>query len=498
MTIADTAQGRLRGAVEGGVSVFRGVRYAQAPLGALRFRAAQAPESWQGVRAAAEFGPMSIQTPNAALDAMLGSSPQPQSEDCLYLNIWTPGVDDGARPVLVWIHGGGFTIGSGSDAVYDGAPLASRGDAVVVTINYRLGALGFLHLPSLGATNFGMRDQIAALRWVRRNIASFGGDPGNVTIFGESAGGVSVASLMASPEAAGLFQKAIPQSAGVGDMHSLETAEAVGRRFASLLGVDADDADGLRSAPAERILEAQTALEAEGAAGATGTIPQQPIRPIVDGSFLQEPPLAALAAGQAAGVSTLVGTMDEEWKLFSAMFPGDPLNEEDAVARAEQMHPDGRRAYDGYRAARTGRGESAAPQDIVDAMAGDQRWRIAALRMASSQARSNPQTYLYVFDWKSPAAGGALGSCHALDVPFTFGTHGLASQFAGSGPEADALAEAVMDAWLAFARSGDPSTEELSWPAWNDADQPVMVLGAETRSELGWRAPEVALWEGVI
>ena len=188
------------------------------------------------------------------LEALLPVSdpPQPQSEDCLYLNVWTPGLDDAARPVMVWIHGGAFTIGSGSEDYYNGSNLASRGDVVIVTINYRLGALGFLNLPSLGETNFGMRDQVAALKWVQANIANFGGDPGNVTIFGESAGGMSVASLMASPEAAGLFQKAIPQSGAGHNALSAEETNATAFKFCKALGVDPDDIDALMAADPRR------------------------------------------------------------------------------------------------------------------------------------------------------------------------------------------------------------------------------------------------------
>ena len=230
--IIQTEAGRIHGSSENGLSVYRGVPFAAPPVGELRFRVARPHPGWDDVLDCESFRPISPQVPNEALDSMLGLAPQEQSEDCLFLNIWTPGTDADARPVMVWIHGGAFTIGSGSDGLYNGAMLASRGDVVVVTINYRLGALGFLHLPALDESNFGMRDQVAALRWVRDNIASFGGDPGNIMIFGESAGGMSVASLMGSPEAQGLFHKAIPQS-GAGH-HGIEDVQAVSSRSAVL------------------------------------------------------------------------------------------------------------------------------------------------------------------------------------------------------------------------------------------------------------------------
>ena len=495
--IAQTAQGKLEGRIEDGLSVFRGVRFAQAPLGQLRFRAPQPPESWQGVRSAAEFGPIAPQVPNQALDDLIGGDVQEQDEDCLYLNVWTPGLDGGERPVMVWIHGGGFTIGSGSESYYSGANLAARGDVVVVTINYRLGALGFLHLPALGETNFGMRDQVQALRWVRQNIAAFGGDPGNVTIFGESAGGMSVGSLMGSPEAAGLFHKAIPQSGAGHHSITLERAEEVGRQFADALGVNPGDAAGLRGAPAGKLQEASAIVEAAAmAAIGEGAMPDMSFQPVVDGEFLETSAIEAVRGGRSSEVPLLIGVLDEEWKLFDAMMPGDPPNEEDAVARIDGFHGNGRSAYDAYREARAARGESTDPHEIFLQAAGDRLFRIPADRLAVAQAARQPDTYCYLFDWKSPALDGALGACHALDIPFTFGTHGRGPDFAGTGPEADELAETVMDGWLAFARTGNPSSRGREWPRFSEAERAVTVLGADTRTEHAWREPERRAWDG--
>ena len=495
--IAQTAQGKLEGQMEDGLAVFRGVRFAQAPLGQLRFRAPQPPESWQGLRSAAEFGPIAPQVPNEALNSLVGGNEQPQDEDCLYLNVWTPGLDGGKRPVMVWIHGGGFTIGSGSESYYTGANLAARGDVVVVTINYRLGALGFLHLPALGETNFGMRDQAQALRWVQQNIAEFGGDPGNVTIFGESAGGMSVGTLMGSPEAAGLFHKAIPQSGAGHHSLTLERAEQVGRQFAEALGVDPGDAAGLRGAPVGKVLEASGLLEAAGlAAMAEGAMPDMQFQPVVDGEFLEAPAINAVRGGLSSGVPLLIGALDEEWKLFDAMMPGEPPNEEDVVARLDGFHGNGREAYDAYRDARAARGESTEPREIFQQAAGDLLFRIPADQLASAQAAQQPDTYAYIYDWKSPALDGALGACHALDIPFTFGTHGLAEEFAGTGPEADELAETVMAGWLAFARTGNPSSRGREWPRFTESERAVTVLGADTRTERAWREPERRAWDG--
>ena len=499
-TTVETVQGKLRGTQEDGLHVFRGVPFAAPPVSDLRFRTPQPHSGWDGVRDASEFGPIAFQRPNEALDRMMGGAPQPQSEDCLFLNVWTPGLDDAARPVMVWIHGGGLTIGSGSETYYSGANLAARGDVVVVTINYRLGVLGFVHVPALGATNFGLLDPVAALEWVRDNIANFGGDPSNVTIFGESAGGLSVASLMASPQTYGLFHRAIVQSGGVRRYVPTDDAARMGEALCRYLGLEPDDSDGLRAIDAEVILDAQKNLDlttdVEESAGAVAEEPTA--ARVIDGDFLLEPQLEVIARGRAAKVPTLIGTMDEEWNLFGAMVAAEPPSESDVVERLNLLHGDGRTAYDVYRRAREHRGESVTPAAILNAASGDSWFIVTGERMADSQSQHQPQTFSYTFEWKSPAFGGVLGSCHALDIPFTFGTHAMMPDFAGSGPEADALANCVMDAWTAFARSGDPSTPDLSWPACNTETRSRVMFGADVRVEDHWRAEERAVWDGLI
>ena len=504
---AQTTAGTIEGTEENGLCVFRGVPFAAPPVGELRFKPPQPVESWDGVREAKSFGPISLQASNEMLEALLPPSdpPQPQSEDCLYLNVWTPSLDDDARPVMVWIHGGAFTIGSGSEDYYNGANLASRGDVVIVTINYRLGALGFLNLPALGQTNFGMRDQVAALKWVQDNIANFGGDPGNVTIFGESAGGMSVASLMASPEAAGLFQKAIPQSGAGHNALSNEETNATALKFCQALGVDPDDVDALMAADPADILAASVAVDpiasAESAsdmadAGASAT-PQMPFQPVIDGAFLSQLPIDHIRDGSADGVATLVGSLDEELKLLAAAGPADPMSEEAATAMFGMMHPDPESAYATYRAARRERGEDDSPDEIFVAAIGDIMLRVPGLRLADAQTSRAP-TYAYLFDWKSPGMDGALGSCHALELPFVFGTHDAAPEFCGSGPVADAFSELTMDTWLAFAKTGNPATSGAEAPAWDADAKPIQVLGDNPRVEHDWRGPEVGVWDEVI
>ena len=421
--VVATRSGRIRGTSEQGLHVFRGVPYAAPPLGELRFRAPQPHPGWDGVRDATEFGPISLQEGMDALDALLPSPPQPQSEDCLFLNIWTPGLDDSARPVMVWIHGGAFTLGSGSEPLYSGANLAARGDVVVVTINYRLGVLGFLHEPSLGETNFGMRDMIAALRWVRDHIAGFGGDPANVTVFGESAGGAAVACLLVSPEAHGLLHRAIGMSTAGDHGILFDGTEPTTAQLYAQLGIDEASPELLRSLPASDLLAAQAAVEA----AAFESLEEMwsvrlPYGPIVDGAFLTEPPLATAAASSAAGGAPLLsGNPDEEMKLVRAMMPPEQLDEAEVLARLEQIPGGARRVYDAYRAARADRSEPSAPDDILDAIASDFLEIMPSLRFADAWARGGAPTFGYSLDWKSPMHDGALGSCHALDIPFAFG-----------------------------------------------------------------------------
>ena len=499
-TLVETLQGKLRGSQEDGLHVFRGIPFAAPPIGDLRFRAPQPHPGWSGVRDATEFGPIAIQQPNEALDRLMGGTPQPLSEDCLFLNLLTPGLDDAKRPVMVWIHGGGLTIGSGSENYYHGANLSARGDAVVVTINYRLGVLGFAHVPSLGETNFGLCDQVAALQWVRDNIANFGGDPANVTIFGESAGGLSVAALLASPTTDGLVHRAIVQSGGVRRHVLAVEAAKFGEALCDYLGVRPDDTAGLRAVDTEALLDAQenVVLTTDSEQSAAGAVEEPSAAPVVDGDFLLEPPLEAIAKGRAANVSTLIGAMDEEWNLFAMMLSADPPSEQQVVQRLALVHSDGRAVYDAYRQAREQRGESTTPINILNAGSGDSWFVVPSERMADSQSKHQPQTFSYTFDWKSPAFGGILGSCHALDLPFTFGTQAMMPEFAGSGPAADALANCVMDAWTAFARTGDPSTSDLQWPAYNVDTRTRVMLGADIRVEDHWRAEERAVWDGEI
>lgn len=507
MAIVETRSGRIEGTEEDGLQVFRGVPFARPPVGPLRFAAPEREAPWTGVRKAQEFGFSAPQ--NSMALPLPGMDVGAMDEDCLYLNIYTPAADGERRPVMVWIHGGGFVIGSGSQPVYGGGPLARRGDAVVVTLNYRLGPLGFLYLEDLcpgleGAVgNAGIRDQVAALEWVKENIASFGGDPENVTIFGESAGAMSVGTLLGAPSAAGLFQRAIAQSGAAHNAHTRETANEVARQFLKTLGTTPDEAAAkLRSIPPDKLLDTQqqTVLNLGASVG------MLPFQPLVDDSFLLDPPLAAIEAGRARNIDLLLGTNLDEWKLFGFLDPGlAQLDEAGLIARlAPQLGDEtaAKRVVETYREARKG-GEANTPKELFFAIETDRVFRIPAIRLAEAQQRHNDAVFMYLFTWESPMMGGALGACHAVELAFAFGQTGAegGEQFIGVGPEVERLSEQLMDAWLAFARTGDPSHAGLPdgrWPAYERTRRATLRLGRESICENAPNDLEREAWQGLI
>jgi len=484
-TIVSTRCGKLEGDEQDGLLVFKGVPFAAPPGGVRRWLAPEKPAAWTGVRDARRFGAVAPQNPvtNQALAAM--KIDQAHSEDCLNLNLWTPGLDGARRPVMVWIHGGGFTIGAGSQEIYDGSVLARRGDVVVVTINYRLGPLGFLRLndvtngriPSSG--NEGLLDQIAALQWVHENIAEFGGDPDNVMIFGESAGGMSVGALLAMPLARGLFHKAIAQSGSCDTVSSVARANRTAERVLARLGVSANDVEAIRALPIAKLLT--------GVFGADGKTPDRELgmayQPVVDGTVIPRELIEMVAQGSAAGVAVMVGSNLEEWKLFAAMDPSaQKLDKAGLAARlSKRLTPDFADSLIAtYESARTSVGASISPPELFSAIETDRVFRMPGVRLAEIHGRTEHRTYNYLFTWRSPAMRGALGSCHALELGFVFGTNHLAGmrRFAGEGPAAEKLAGEMQDAWIAFARHGDPSCTSLgAWPGYTEVNRATMLLG---------------------
>ena len=355
--VVKTGSGRMRGVHEEGVLAFRGIPYAQPPIGLLRFRPPHKPVAWDGVRDACTYGPAPMQEGNP-VDCTDGLAPPEVSEDCLYLNVWTPATDDARRPVLVWLHGGAFVFGAGSLPLYNGARLAARGDVVVVTLNYRLGLFGFLRGKGVcgdaldTAGNEGILDQIAALEWVRDEIGGFGGDPHNVTVFGQSAGARSAALLTIMPRAHGLVHKVIQQSGGLASRQTLESADGVMRRLLEAAGLSPAQAGQLRDMPAAALLDLQQRV--------TPRTGGNFYRPVGDGDLIPADPFTAIAAGASRGIPLLCGTNLDEMKFFRAMDPAvETLDEAGLLARCRDLLPgvgQAEHVIETYRAARQARG----------------------------------------------------------------------------------------------------------------------------------------------
>jgi para-nitrobenzyl esterase len=469
--VVETTYGALRGEWRGGVARFAGIPFAAPPVGDLRFRPPAPPDPWEGTRDATAFGKVSPQNPSM-MDALFGGEAEPWDEDCLYLNVWTPDptpTDGAGRPVMVWIHGGGFEMGSGSFPLYDGTRFAEDG-VVFVTLNYRLGSLGFLDLSSLdpseaGSGNVGLLDQVAALEWVRRNIAAFGGDPGNVTVFGESAGSMSTSLLLTVERARGLFHRAIAQSGGLmakqADHAAADTAE-----FMAAAGVST--VAELRALPVEELLKAHAAMGAARLADPEAVVRRTgnpaaflAFTPVADGVVVPSDPLAAVADGSAAGVDLIVGTNLEEWKLFSMMTP--QVDGHDGLRSRIALLTDD---VAGALAAYTEDHPGASVADLDCALLTDIAFRIPASELADAQA-AHATVRQYRFDWRSTAWGGMLGAAHAVELPFVFdlvSDHRLHTLI---GPDAPAeLSAAVHGAWVTFATDGTPKLAGLGdWPA---------------------------------
>jgi para-nitrobenzyl esterase len=503
-TVVRTRQGEVRGSLVAGVHTFKGIPFAAAPFGARRLRPPQPVEPWVGVRDALNWGAEAPQprSPDPRIEALV-PDPAVPGEDCLNLNIWTPEVGGGTLPVMVWIHGGMFEVGSG--ASYDGTRFARDG-VVCVTLNYRVGAEGFLYLPD-GDANLGLRDQIAALIWVRDNIAAFGGDADNVTIFGESAGAMSVGTLLSMPRAEGLFRRAIAQSGAAHHVQSAASARQVGQHLAEKLGVPATR-EAMAAIPVERFLAAQAELKGEllahpdperwGAEVVTSLLPWQPV---VDGEVLPALPIERISAGAGAMVDVLVGTNTEDWRLFSVLDGAvDRVMDEVLTGPVAEYGYRSLAAYGlpvetaltHYRAAYPG----ATPGDLLAAVQTDSWCRIPALRLAEAHAPNSAATYMYEFAWPSPAFDGRLGACHALEIPFVFDTLDKgAAQMAGPllGPAPpQPLADTMHAAWVAFATHGNPG-----WPKYDQRRRATMRFDVTSKVVDAPRSRERELWAGV-
>lgn len=493
-TVVKTRYGDVRGSVADGVNTFKGIPYAAPPFGPNRLRPPQPVEPWSGVRDAITYGPKAPQAPYPPQVAAILPELAVAGEDCLSLNIWSSDLGPAGQPVMVWIPGGMFEYhGTGASPWYEGSRFARDG-IVCVTINYRVGAEGFLYLGD-GNANRGLLDQLAALAWVQENIAAFGGDPGNVTIFGESAGAMSVGTLLSMPRAEGLFRRTIAQSGAAHHVISAASAQRVGQHLAGKLGVEATR-EAIAAVPLDRLLAAQEGLRVDLFAhpdperwGGEVAISMMPWQPVIDADVIPAHPIDSIAAGAGAGVDVMVGTNTDENRLF--LVPGGAIDQVTAEALAGAVAAYGLPIEATLAVYRTAHAD-ASPGDLLAAIQTGWWWRIPAIRLADAHAKSTSATYMYEFAWRSPQFGGLLGACHALEIAFVFDTLGHETEpLAGPDPPQQ-LADTMHAAWVAFATNGDPD-----WPEYDLGRRATMRFDTTAEVVDDPQSAERALWEDV-
>jgi para-nitrobenzyl esterase len=481
--IAETSYGRVRGTVSGDIKIFKGIPYGGNTGGKNRFMPPVKPVAWTGVRDALAFGPTAPQTVGERRGAAAGRPAE--SEDCLVLNVFTPSLrGDAKRPVMVWLHGGGFSTGSGSGAILDGTNLAHSGDVVVVSLNHRLNVLGFTYLGEQAGSDFalsggvGLLDIVAALEWVRDNIAYFGGDPNLVTIFGQSGGGRKVATLMSMPSAQGLFHRAIVESGAVLRLMSREDAIHYSQLLMTELGLRGDQARELQSLPLDRLLAANAAALKKTDRTAPGYTANTPM---VDGKAIPTNPWDPAGPAMSAKIPLLIGWARTEETLYDRPTP-ETLALDDAglnARAAKRLGMDPAQVIETYRKAHP----EASPWDLYILIATDHPRGIFARELAKRKAaQAAAPAYLYRFDWETPEGGGHMRSPHTIEIPFVFHNIAVARPLISKMPEAYALAEKVSAAWVAFARTGDPNTPGVPrWPAYSAGSRDTMLFNNTLR-----------------
>jgi para-nitrobenzyl esterase len=486
-TIVESVYGKLQGEQINGVFTWKGIPYAKPPVGSLRFRAPEQPDSWEGIRDARSFGPVAPQSQREIME-FFGNDISNMSEDCLYLNVWSKGADDKKRPVMVWIHGGAFVSGSGSSSWYDGASFAAQGDVVVVTINYRLGIFGFLHLGEIGGEeyatsgNCGIQDQVAALQWVQENIAAFGGDPNNVTIFGESAGAMSIGVLLGFPSAQGLFHKAILQSGAAANVHSSEKATKIAGHLLATLQVEPTNLSKLEELSVEQLIQA------------ADLVPPMSLGPVIDDVSLPRHPEEAIADGSVKDITILIGTNKDEYNIFSVFDPEWKNADETKVTQLfEKTFGPLVPLISSYLG-----GNQRLSQELYNKLLTMRVFTYPAQKLTELQVKQGAPVWMYRFDWETPVFGGALKSTHALEIPFVFNTLDTPNteNFTGSSPERDLVASQMHQAWINFARNGNPNSESLpEWPQYNLNDRSTLIFNIESVVENDPNRKERMIWE---
>jgi para-nitrobenzyl esterase len=504
--VVDTSYGKTRGAVADEIYVFKGIPYGASTAGPNRFMPPQKPMPWGGVREALDWAghaPQAFAGQRRPEVSALSGTPDkvPVSEDCLTLNLWTPGLGEGKRPVMVWFHGGAFSYGSANTPRTAGANLARRGDVVVVTVNHRLNVLGFLDLAEFGGEEFahsgnaGVLDLVAALQWVRENVANFGGDPGNVTIFGQSGGGGKVSTLLAMPAAKGLFHRAIVMSGAGIRLAEHERATKLAEAVLAELGLKADQLDQLQAMPFERLLAAIDPAQKKLPPPGFRLLDRYGFGPVVDGRDLPHHPFDPTATDISDDVPVMVGGTKDENAIFLA--PDDlvwnrTLSEDQLKARvAELTARDTDVVIALYRRMHPGMN----PAELLIEITTDARFWVRSVLLAERKAaKGKAPVYMYSFNWQTPVLDGKLMAPHALDVPFVFDTLDVVG-IAGHSPAALAIAATESATWAGFARTGMPDNKAIPhWPAYTAADRATMTIDTEWRVQNDPQQEARLLW----
>lgn len=479
-----TSAGQVRGSVDGGVQVFKSVPYGASTAGAGRFLPPQRPTPWTGVRDAFEYEGRAPQVVGGEPAEMLPTDPREvQSEDCLRLHLWTPSTT-GRRPVMVWLHGGGFFSGSGSYGIYSGRELARKHDIVSIALNHRLNAMGFLYLAHYGgrwatAANVGLLDVVRALEWIKENIAGFGGDPNNVTIFGQSGGAAKVTTLMAMPAGRGLFHKAIAQSGSALTATPREQAVANTEQLLKRLSISKDNLDRLQTVPLQQIISEMQAMSPPGRAGAM-------FAAVVDGAALPANPWSPAAPKISAAVPFMTGSTATEGTFFlpdAQLMPidaGELRQRVTGLLKVDAATAD--RLIALYKRNQPGRDNI----DIYLRLESDaSNFRVAVDTQAERKAMQGTPVFVYRFEYYSPVRGGRLKSMHCMEIPFVFDNLEAGAMFSGNSPAAERIADQMSAAWVAFARTGNPSHTGIpAWSQFHATSRNTMVFGAGPEARL--------------
>ena len=484
--VINTVFGKVQGYKYKDITIFKGLPYAMPPIGDLRFSPPEPLKSWNGILKAYKVGPYAPQG-YTLLEENFGKCEFQSENNCLNLNIWAPCSFDQKKPVMIYIHGGSFIFGGNADKWFgiDGMQLALNGNIVVVTLNYRLGAFGFLYVPDK-VVNIGILDQIAALKWIKENIESFGGDPENITIFGESAGGLSVEILISNFSQKGLFNKAIIQSAPILDTKpAIRSTEALFKEF----GVAFGDIESLRKLSSKKIIKVQNKIIAKWVQEDTNEI--MDFRPSIDGKIIRDYPFKALKQGSGKNIDIIIGTNQNECNLWTVQNPlmqnldwdglvkvlstrlnkfgnGEFVGKEETSKRLIQEYKNIQKEKYKMR-----------PIDIYNLIDTDFTFRIPAVRFCELQCLHNEKAYQYVFNWPSPALNGEYGACHILELPYVFGTldNTGVEWFFGSGKEAETVSSNMMQSWVKFAYNGNPNHNNIpNWAPYNETERCVMMI----------------------